>query len=169
MTVRRRVRCARYRFAPVTDVKVLADCTYPMSLRSEAVEVNEEDTENVEAGGKEGTEEEGRVRRERKTDPRSNHPPKIKFSFPSVLRLLLPLHPSLSLSTSSSFVSPPARPSSSISTHKNATTVPFQPRSYPATGPETREEEIDDTVPSKVTKVTEGNRRSEDCPFPTSI
>ncbi|EFN71080.1 hypothetical protein EAG_06235 [Camponotus floridanus] len=40
----------RHRFAPVTDVKVLADCTYPMSRRIVMVKVKEEDTKDMETG-----------------------------------------------------------------------------------------------------------------------
>lgn len=110
----------RHRFAPVTDVKVLADCMYPISRRIVMVEVKEEDTKDVEA-----EKEESEKERERKTDPHLNHPPKIKFSFPSVLRLFPSLPFFVPLFTSlDSLIFPLGRPSSSISTHKNATTDP---------------------------------------------
>lgn len=68
----------RHRFAPVTDVKVLADCTYPISRRIVMVEVKEEDTKDVETGKEESEKE-----REREEDRPSFKPPtKNKILFP---------------------------------------------------------------------------------------
>jgi len=56
----------RHRFASVTDVKVLADCTYPMSLQSQVVEVNKEDMKDVKTNERRYTKKEESEKKRKK-------------------------------------------------------------------------------------------------------
>ena len=135
------------RFASVTDVKVLADCAYPMSLRTNLVRDGTQER-TVEQNSRK-RKSRSRRRRNRRWRWRRNRerpflepPTKNKIFFPTrIFSTSLSVSSSLafpfSLFLSLSLVSPLAtRPSSSISTHKNATTVTPQPRTRSWTGPE---------------------------------